>query len=90
MNDLGALVRVELNAPIFLKWRIIMKVISKLSGEEYDTREIVRIFNSRQYAKYVANGAEFIDYGEKEDKFYLVFRRDDVRELFDKWCKFEL
>lgn len=57
---------------------------------EYDTRETVKIFNSAQYGKYIQHGAEFIDYGETEGKFYLVFRRDEVRDLFDKWCRFEL
>ena len=70
---------------------ISVKVKSRLfSDVEYDTLETVKIFNSAQYGKYIQHGAEFIDYGESEGKFYLVFRRDDVRDLFDKWCRFEL
>ena len=70
---------------------VIVKVKSRLFIDvEYDTLETVKIFNSAQYGKYIQHGAEFIDYGESEGKFYLVFRRDDVRDLFDKWCRFEL
>lgn len=71
-----------------------MIIRSRLTDEEYETRDTVRIFNQKQYTRFLSYGAKFIDYGCEidgtQESFYLRFYRKDVQDLLDKWDKHEL
>jgi hypothetical protein len=67
-----------------------LKKISQVTGREYDPADTVAIYNQKQYAKYVANGAEIIDCDTINDSFFVVFDKEATKNLFDAWCRHEL
>lgn len=68
-----------------------MKVISRITGLEYDTDETVDIYNIKQIGKYRKYGALIIDDGHNANgEYYVRFNKIDVKPLFDKWCRYEL
>lgn len=69
---------------------------SKVTGEYYDTSNIVRLVNVSQIAAYVANNAKLLDVYASSDRktgkpiIVGVFDRDETADLYDKWCRYEL
>lgn len=72
------------------------KVKGKFSNKLYYAHEAIRILDQVQAALYWANGVEPLDiyssrdYNTGKALIVYVFRKDDTKELFDKWCKHEL
>lgn len=69
-----------------------MIVTSAVTGIEYEQDNTVKIFNSKQIAKYLKHGAMIVDAGVDSDcdTFYIIFDKKECSHLFDKWCRHEL
>lgn len=68
---------------------------SRLDGKMYNYFETVLIKNINQAAAYIENGVIPVDIvpfkdnnGKRTLGFY--FYRKETKEVFDKWCKYEL
>ena len=66
---------------------------SETTGKTYDVFDGITIMNAWQAAFYCANGVELQDLKLSEDRktgdpvFCYIFKREDTREAYDKWCK---
>lgn len=68
-----------------------MIITSRITGEEYETKDTVRIFNPRQYGLVLKNGGKLIDCGvDARDRFFIVFDKYQIKDLMDKWVRYEL
>jgi len=72
-----------------------MKVISEITGLEYNPNNVVRILNTQQIAMYLKHGAKLIDLYASVKKdgtpvLVCIFNREDTKELYELWCKREL
>lgn len=70
-------------------------VKSRLTGKNYDCLQTVNIKNLQQVAGYIENGVFPVDIKparDKDNKRFLVFvfNKASTKEVFDKWCKYEL
>ena len=71
-------------------------VISNTTGKEYYPSDCVRIVNAIQAATYAIHGATLYDvYPSRDFKtnkpiWVFIFNREESRQLYDKWCKYEL
>lgn len=64
---------------------------SKITGKLYEPTNMVHIINPTQSALYYSNGAELIDmFVGKDYKWVWVFDREATKDLYDKYCKWEL
>lgn len=69
----------------------IMLSKSKITGKLYEPTNMVHIINPTQSALYYSNGAELIDmFVGKDYKWVWVFDREATKDLYDKYCKWEL
>lgn len=72
------------------------KIKGKFSNKLYYANEAVRILDPMQAALYWANGIEPLDiYSSRDYKtnkalIVYVFKKDETKEVFDKWCNHEL
>lgn len=71
-------------------------VQSSITGKIYCPSDCVRIVNMRQAATYILNGVELLDvYASRDFKtneaiMVTIFDRKKSKEVYDKWCNFEL
>lgn len=64
---------------------------SKITGKLYEPTNMVHIINPTQSALYYSNGAELVDmFVGKDYKWVWVFDREATKDLYDKYCKWEL
>lgn len=68
---------------------------SLLTGKNYDILKTVKILNIAQAAAYLENDIFPVDICVSKDnngKRCLVyyFDKDESKEVYDKWCKYEL
>lgn len=69
---------------------------SGLTHQMYDVFKMVRIVNIQQASAYINNGVFpediIIDLDEntKQRRMVFLFDREGTREVYDKWCKYEL
>lgn len=69
--------------------------IRRITGEKYDIfdKTFIHIRNIRQGSFYMMEGVELWDAYPDLDKFngnptvVFVFKREDTKEAYDKWCK---
>lgn len=72
------------------------KIKGKFSNKLYYANEAVRILDPMQAALYWANGIEPLDiYSSRDYKtnkalIVYVFKKDETKEVFDKWCNHKL
>lgn len=72
------------------------KVKGKFSGKEYYASEAIRILDPAQAAAYWVNDVIPLDiYPSKNWEtgkpiLVFVFKRNETKEVFDRWCKHEL
>lgn len=72
------------------------KVEGKFSNKNYYVNEAIRILDPVQAALYWANGIEPLDiypsrdYKTNKALIVYVFKREETKDVFDKWCKHEL
>lgn len=67
----------------------------RITGEKYNIfdKQFLNIMNIQQAAFYMNEGAELWDVYPSRDKFtgkptaVFVFKRDETKEVYDKWCK---
>ncbi|MDU1413467.1 MAG: hypothetical protein E6929_11705 [Clostridium sp.] len=52
--------------------------------------ETIAIVNVRQAGMYIKNGVKPIDVYFGKDRLVFLFNKKDTREVYDKWCKYEL
>lgn len=70
--------------------------ISTVTGRSYDVFKTVKILNIKQATQYMANDVYPVDIkitinnknGEKCLVFY--FDKEESKEVYDKWCNYEL
>lgn len=63
-----------------------MKVISELTGLEYETDETIPYGNACQSAFYWNQGVKPVDmYATDENRFIFVFRKEDHRKMIGLW-----
>lgn len=55
----------------------------------FSVNNIVKIINYKQASMYIKHGVKPIDL-YYTDVLVFVFDRDETREVYDKWCKYEL
>lgn len=73
-----------------------MKNESHLKPRDYFHNEVVRIVNPKQCMLYIKNKVFPIDiYASIDDKtgndiLAMVFLKEDTKEVFQKWCNYEL
>ena len=69
------------------------EIIGRLSRKKYNASEAIRILSPGQVAFYWANGVEpldiyqSIDYRNNKPILVGVFKRDETKEVYDKWMK---
>ena len=51
---------------------------------------LINIVNTKQAGMYIKNGVKPIDLYWGKDKLVFVFDRNETKELYDLWCKYEL
>lgn len=51
---------------------------------------IVNIINTKQAMLYIKHGIKPLDIYADNNKLIYVFSKDQTKELFNKWCKYEL
>lgn len=62
----------------------------------YHPSEVVRIVNSKQFKLYIANGIYPIDIYTGVDRktgssiLVMIFLKEETREAYDLWCRYEL
>ena len=61
-----------------------------ISGESYDPTECVRIVDRRQMFLYVKHGAYPKDVYVKGEDMIMVFDKEETKELYEKWRRYEL
>lgn len=72
------------------------KVRGKYSGREYYASESIRIINPNQAILYWLNHVEPLDiypsrdYNTNKPIIVFVFNKNETKEVFDLWCKYEL
>lgn len=52
--------------------------------------ETIDIVNVRQAGLYIKNGVKPIDIYWGYDKLVFKFVREETKEVYDKWCRYEL
>lgn len=63
-----------------------MKVISELTGFEYETDDTIPYGNATQSAQYWNWGVKPVDmYATNENRFIFVFKKEDHKRLIGKW-----
>lgn len=63
-----------------------MYVISELTGEHYESRDMVHFLNPTQSARYLEWGAKLYDIQVSSDhRMIFVFSKEDHMRLRDKW-----
>lgn len=64
---------------------------SKITGRTFNIFNIVRIKNIKQAVRYCKNGVYPVDmeFGEN-DSLIFIFDRDETKDVYDLWCKYEL
>lgn len=73
-----------------------MIIKSNLGNFEYNSKDVVRIFNPKQRDLYLLNGIMpkdiYISIDDKtEDKILVyIFSKEDTREAYKKWLSYEL
>ena len=73
-----------------------MKTETRLKPRDYLHNEVVRIVNPRQCMLYIKNKVYPIDiYTSLDDKtdrdvVVMIFLKEDTKEVFQKWCNYEL
>lgn len=67
-----------------------MKFRSKVTDLVYEGMDVVYISNPLQCARYIKHGATLYDVFENKDCLVCVFKKDETKELYDRWCKHEL
>lgn len=66
------------------------EIKSMVTGRKYCPNESVRIVNLNQADKYIKHGATVYDIYISRDKVVFIFNKEETRELYDLWCKYEL
>ena len=73
-----------------------MEIKSNLGDFTYNNKDVVRIYNPKQRDLYLMNGIMpkdiYTSIDEKTDEKILIyiFKKDDTREAYEKWCNYEL
>lgn len=67
-----------------------MKTKSRITGEIYESDEMVYIVNTLQAGKYIKHDAMLHDCFWSRDSLVFVFSRSETKTLYDLWCKREL
>ena len=71
-------------------------ITSDTTGKTYSPSEVVRLVNMRQIATYALYGVEILDfYASRDFKtnepiMVAIVDKNKSKEVYDKWCKFEL
>ena len=66
---------------------------SELRDFDYETRDTVKIINTRQAMKYIKHGVFPVDFeyvSKPIEGLYFIFDRDESQEVYDLWCRYEL
>ena len=70
--------------------------ISTVTGRSYDVFKTIKILNLKQATLYMANNIYPVDIKisinnkTKEKCLVFYFDREESKEVYDKWCKYEL
>lgn len=57
----------------------------------YRGSEVIRIKDRWQSFQYLKHGARPVDlYVDSNDDLIMIFRKDETKELYEKWRKYEL
>lgn len=69
--------------------------LSTVTGKQYNVYDAFPIYNLQQAMAYIENDVFPVDIKitrDKENKRCLVwyFNKDDTKDVYDKWCKYEL
>ena len=73
-----------------------MEIKSNLGNFTYESKDVVRIFNPKQRDLYLMNGImpkdiyTSIDNNTDEKILVYIFLKEDTREAYSKWRKYEL
>lgn len=72
-----------------------MIVKTNLCPRDYDTKEVIRVYNPKQRDLYLMNGIMPVDIytsiNEDNKKILVyIFLKEDTREAYELWCKYEL
>lgn len=54
-----------------------------------DDKNIIKIVNYKQASMYIKYGIKPIDL-YYTDTLVFIFNRNETKEVYDKWCKYEL
>jgi len=52
--------------------------------------ETIEIVNTRQAGMYIKHNVKPIDIYYGRDRLVFLFNKGDTREVYDKWCRYEL
>lgn len=69
---------------------------STVTGKSYDVFKTVKILNIQQACSYMDNDVFPVDIKVSEDQrshkrcLVFYFDRDESKEVYDKWCNYEL
>lgn len=72
-----------------------MLVHTNLKPRDYDTREVVRIVNPKQWRLYIKNRVYPVDIypsidENENDVIVLIFLKEETKDLYEKWIAHEL
>lgn len=73
-----------------------MKTKSNIKSVDYSIEDVVRIVNIKQQIAYMKAGVYpidmyvSIDTQADRDIIVMIFLKEDTREVYQKWCNYEL